>query len=149
MQKWIIKIKSAAKISLNWRPKKQSEHHSDYLRNTSNLIKRHRPLSRITRKNEFCNRRWIWKHNAGKKRIAKRTSATANTAMIIILIIAQNVRYVFPTVFDIHWLVCYWKVLVAFPKTNLHPVNHYQLSFRRYSRDRQNARKHFLSNVGA
>ena len=48
------------------------------------------------------NRPWIWKRNAGKKRIANKTSAPANNAMMIILIITQNVSYGVPTVFDTH-----------------------------------------------
>ena len=46
-QKWMINIKSVAKISLNWKRNKQPEHYSDYLQNISNLIKRHNPLNRI------------------------------------------------------------------------------------------------------
>ena len=144
----MINIKSAAKINLGWWLSEQSEHYPDYLLNISNLIKLHRPLKRIARKNEFCDRRWIWKLNAGKKRIAKRTNATANKAIIIILIIAQNVLYVAPTVFDARWLVCSWKVTKTFPRTNLHPIYQYQLSFRCYSKDHQNARKHILSKDG-
>ena len=145
MQKWMINIKSANKINLGWRRNKQSEYYSDYLRNINNLIKRHRPLRKIARKNEFCNRRWIWKLNAGKKRIAKRTSATTDKAMIIILIIAQNVPYVFPTVFDTHWLVCSWKVIGLFSKPNLHSVIQYQSSLKCPSKDHQNAHKNILS----
>ena len=102
MQKWKINIKSAAKIGLDWRRNKPPEHHSDYLRNISNLIKRHKPLNRIARTNGFCNRRWIWERSAGNKRIAKRTSVAASKAMMIILIITQNVLYGVPTVFDTH-----------------------------------------------
>ena len=89
----MINIKSAAKISLNQLRNKPPEHNSDYLRNISNLIKRHNPLNKIARTNGFCNRRWVWKRNTGKKRIANRTRATANKAMIEILII----NFYFPT----------------------------------------------------
>ncbi len=68
---------------------KLPEHYSNYLRNISNLIKRHNPLNRIARTNGFCNSRWIWTRNAGKKRIANRTDAPANKAKMIILIINQ------------------------------------------------------------
>ena len=53
----MINIKSAAKISPVYQQTKQPEHHSDYLRNISNLIKRHNPLNKIARTNEFCNKR--------------------------------------------------------------------------------------------
>ena len=86
MQKWKINIKSAAKIGLDWRRNKQLEHHSDYLRNISNLIKRHNPLNRIAHTNGFCNSRLIWERNAGKKRIANRTSAPANKATLLRLV---------------------------------------------------------------
>ena len=102
IQKWTISIRLAAKISLNRKCNKQPEHLSDYLRNISNLIKRHKPLNRVVRTNGFCNSRCIWKRNAGKKRIANITSAPANKAMMIILIIAQNVLYAVLTVFDTH-----------------------------------------------
>ena len=102
MQKWKINIKSAAKIGLDWRRNKQPEHHSDYLRNISNLIKRHNPPNRTARMSGLRNRPWIWKRNAGKKRIANKTSAPANNAMMVILIITQNVSYGVPTVFDTH-----------------------------------------------
>ena len=45
----MINIKSAAKISLNWKRNKQPEHYSNYLRNFSNLIKRHNPLNSFFR----------------------------------------------------------------------------------------------------
>ena len=83
----MINIKSAAKISLDRLRNKPPEHHFDYLRNISNLIKLHNPLNRIARTNGVCNRRWIWKHNTGKKRMANRMRAIANKAMKIILII--------------------------------------------------------------
>ena len=96
----MINIKSGAKISLNWKRNKQPEHYSNYLRNISNLIKRHNPLNRIARTNGFCNSRCIKTRNFGRKRIANRTSAPANKAMMIILIIAQNALCGVPTVFD-------------------------------------------------
>ena len=34
-------------------------------------------------------------------------------------------------------------------RLGVHPVYHYQLSFKCYSKDRQNAHKHVLSKVGA
>ena len=98
----MINIKSAAKISLNWKRNKQPEHYFNYLRNISNLIKRHNPLNRIARTNGFCNRRWIKKRSFGIKRIANITSATANMDMMIILIIAQNISDVWLAVFDTH-----------------------------------------------
>ena len=88
MQKWKINIKSAAKIGLAWRRNKQPKHHSDYLRNIGNLIKRQNPLNSIARTNGFCNSRLIWELNTGKSRIANRKSALANKATMNILIIA-------------------------------------------------------------
>ena len=95
-----------------------------HLLNINNLIRRHNPLKRRARTNGFCNRRWIWKRNVGKKRTANSTSAIANKDMMINLIIAQNIPDVFPVFFDTHLLGCLWRVIGTYPETSLYPVRH-------------------------
>ena len=64
-------------------------HDDFYLRNNSNLIKRHNPLCKIACINEFYNKFRIEKLSLGKKRISNFTSVIANKYMMDISIMIR------------------------------------------------------------
>ena len=64
-------------------------HDDFYLRNSSDLIKRHNPLCKIACINDLHNKCRIDKRSLGKKRIANYTSVIANKYMMDISIMVR------------------------------------------------------------